>query len=197
MQRGVKITLIENYNKLSTKNEKTAIKYRFQYNGVYVNLYFDNYDVENPCLCMILNYEKYYYYTSLNVNRPEVEKEYLIGIPSHILDKILNENKLDNFFEGIKKHILSSNFRTICYDNDKTFINTLKYNKNEDALPFLHYLKKIRMSDKNLYLLSKTMGLDENILIKIQLEGFTIVRTANPNKRKKLTALMQEKKIEI
>lgn len=192
MQGEVKSKLIANYKSLRYKNEKTAIKYHFQYNKVEVNLYFDNYDEDFPCFSMILKYEKDYYYTSLNIHRPEIEKEYLEGIQNSILERILDKNnQLDVFFGDVKNRIMNDKFFPIYYNNDTFFTNTLKNIKNDDEKPFLHHFRRRKMTNHTLELLARTSSIDKSILKKLQAEGFTIIRTADPNKRRSLNFEME------
>lgn len=76
-------------------------------------------------------------------------------------------------------------------------MNLYKFNRSRSDLPFLHTIRKVRMSDENLCKLYETMGIDRQILIKIQTENLTLVRTANPEKRKSLTAILEGIAIEI
>lgn len=198
MRMEVKDRLENEYNELKFKSSTTAIKYHYTYNGINVNLYFDEYDKLNPSLSMVLAYEKKYYYTSLNVKDTNVTKEYLEKIPSCILERILNlDNKLDDFFNSIDEHILNYNYIVINYTKDTYFTNTMKFNRNRSDLPFLHTIRKVRMSDETLCKLYETMGIDRQTLIKIQAENLTLVRTDDPAKRKSLTAILEGIAIEI
>lgn len=198
MKIEVKNKLQKEYKELKFNTSTTAIKYHYTYNGVNVNLYFDEFDKGNPSLTMILAYEKNYYYTSLNVKDTNVTKEYLEKIPSHILENILNTDmKLDDFFNSIDEHILNNNYIVINYKKDTYFINTMKFNRNRSDLPFLHTIRKVRMSDEALCKLYETMGIDRQILIKIQDENLTLVRTDDPGKRKSLTAILEGIAIKI
>ncbi len=58
-------------------------------------------------------------------------------------------------------------------------------------------LRKVKMPDNTLERLSETMGIDREILKKIQSEGFTIVRTDDIKKRKHLTAIIENTDILI
>lgn len=179
-------------------NPATALKYHFQHNNVDVNIYFDAYDAESPSMSMILCYNNKYYYTSLNVNNTAVRKEYLEEVPSVILNQILDEqNRLDIFFENIEEHILNDDKMVINYKKDICFTNTMKYSRSRTDLPFLHSLRKVQMSNNMLERLSETMGIKRENLERIQLAGFTIVRTDDPQKRKSLSAIIDNKIILI
>lgn len=198
MRQEVRDYLIDEYNNLEFRRQFTAIKYRFRYNNVDVNIYFDAYDEKAPSMSMILAYDRAYYYTSLNINNTEVRTEYLEKIPFVILDQILDESQqLISFFAEIEKHILENNKIVINYEKDTCFINTMKYSRSRTDLPFLQSLRKVKMPDNTLERLSETMGIDREILKKIQSEGFTIVRTDDIKKRKHLTAIIENTDILI
>ena len=192
MRQEVRDHLMEEYNNLEFRRQFTAIKYRFRYNNVDVNIYFDAYDDKAPSMSMILAYDRVYYYTSLNINNTEVRTEYLEKIPFAILNQILDgSHHLISFFAEIEKHILENNRIVINYEKDTCFINTMKYSRLRTDLPFLQSLRKVNMPDDTLERLSETMGIDREILKKIQSEGFTIVRTDDIKKRKHLTAIIE------
>lgn len=198
MRQEVRDYLIDEYNNLEFRRQFTAIKYRFRYNNVDVNIYFDAYDEKAPSMSMILVYDRAYYYTSLNINNTEVRTEYLEKIPFVILDQILDEShQLISFFAEIEKHILENNKIVINYEKDTCFINTMRYSRSRTDLPFLQSLRKVKMPDNTLERLSETMGIDREILKKIQSEGFTIVRTDDIKKRKHLTAIIENTDILI
>lgn len=198
MRQEVRDRLIEEYSKLELKRQFTALKYYFKHNNVDVNIFFDAYDDKVPSMSMILAYEKKYYYTSLNISNTEVRTEYLEKIPFVILEQILDENKhLNAFFADIEEHILNDVKIVINYERDICFINTMKYSRSRTDLPFLFSLKKVKMANDTLERLSETMGVEREILEKIQSAGFTIVRTDDVNKRKSLTAIIENSKISI
>lgn len=198
MRQEVRDHLIEEYNNLEFKRHFTAIKYGFKYNNVDVNIYFDAYDDKLPSMSMILACDKEYYYTSLNINNTEVRTEYLEKIPSTILNQILDDDHhLNAFFGDIEKHILKDNKIVINYERDTRFTNTMRYSKSRTDLPFLYSLRKVKMTNDTLERLSETMGIDREILEKIQSEGFTIVRTDDSKKRKYLTAIIKNTSILI
>lgn len=199
MRQEVRDHLIRQYNNLDFKQPFTAIKYHFKYNNVDVNIFFDAYDNRTPSLCMILSYNKKYYYTSLNVNKTTVRTEFLVKIPPVILNQILNmHNHLDDFFEDIERHILGDNNKSVInYEKDVCFINTMKYSRSRTDLPFLFSLRKAKMTNDMFKRLSETMGIEKEILEKIQSAGFTIVRTDDVGKRKSLTAIIDNSAIFI
>lgn len=191
MRQEVRNHLIKEYSDLKFRRQSTAIKYHFKHNSVNVNIFFDAYDDKTPSMSMILSYDRDYYYTSLNINNTEVRTEYLEHIPSVILNQILDEsNHLDAFFADIEEHILEDNRIVINYERDTCFVNTMKYSRSRNDLPFLYSLRNVKMSNDMLERLSETMGINRENLKKIQSAGYTIVRTADINKRKRLTAII-------
>jgi hypothetical protein len=101
------------------------------------------------------------------------------------------------FFADIEEHILNDDKRVINYERDVCFINTMKYSRSRTDLPFMFSLRKVKMSNDTLERLSETMGVEREILEKIQSAGFTIVRTDDVNKRKSLTAIIENSEISI
>ena len=80
--------LTRDWNNLQIKARSSALKYRFEFRNVNVNVYFDYYDEEMPDLSIILVKDKDYYYTSLNILNVNIHKEYLEAIPYNILGNI-------------------------------------------------------------------------------------------------------------
>lgn len=198
MRQEIRDHLIEEYNNLKLKGQFTALKYHFKHNNVDVNIFFDAYDDRTPSMSMILVYEKKYYYTPLNINNTEVRTEYLKKIPSVILNRILDKhNRLEAFFVDIEKHILDDDKMVINYETDVCFTNTMRYSRSRTDLPFLYSLRKAKMSNDTMERLSETVGIERDILKKIQSAGFTIVRTDDVNKRKSLTAIIENAAISI
>lgn len=191
MRQEVRNHLIKEYSNLKFKRQFTAIKYHFKHNSVDVNIFFDAYDDKMPSMSMILSYGGKYYYTSLNINNTEIRTEYLEKIPFVILNQILDESyHLNTFFADIEKHILEDNKIVINYERDICFTNTMKYSRSRNDLPFLYSLRNVKMSNDMLERLSETMGINREHLKKIQSVGYTIVRTADISKRKRLTAII-------
>jgi len=190
MKFETKEKLLKEYRGLTFPKETTAIKYWFQYKNVNINIFFDAFDKLSPSLSMVLIYNKSYYYTSLNIKNTEISKEYLAEIPPDMLKQILDNNILDSFFNSIDEHIAKEKAIYINYINDKIFKNTLKYYKKRNDLPFLSGIRRVPMSDKMFNILSETMGIDRTILQQIQEHGITLIRTSDPNRRKKLTIIL-------
>ena len=69
--------------------------------------------------------------------------EYLSEIPPQILEKILVDNHLDDFYENMEKHLLEDKPYFNYYNEDTYFVNTIKYAKSKLDLPFWWYLRKV------------------------------------------------------
>lgn len=185
--------LLEQYSKLNNPKATTAIKYLFHYKKVNVNVYFDAFDKSNLSMCLILNYEKEYYYTSLNINNTKIKTEYLEKIPTNILTEILDENnQLNSFYHSIETHIENEKYKIINYNDDVLFKNTLSFNNHRKDLPFIRGIRKVPMSDKTFKNLNETMGIDINILKQIRISNMTIVRTDNSDQRKSITIILKD-----
>lgn len=190
--------LLEEYNKLSNPKPTTAIKYIFQYETVNVNVYFDAYDKASLSMCLILNFEKEYYYTSLNINNTNINTEYLKEIPSNILLAILDNNKkLDSFYQSIQTHIEEKTPYIINYKEDKFFNNTLKFNNYRKDLPFIDGIRKASMTDRTFNNLNATMGIKKNILERIRDSNLALVRTDDPKRRKNITLILEKLNIVV
>lgn len=197
MKESTKAYLIDMYNDIPKKTKDVCLKFYYQYNNVNVNVYFDAFDNQSVVLCMVLAAERKYYYTTLNILNTGMTKEYLSEIPPQILEKILVDNHLDDFYENMEKHLLTDNPYFISYNDDTYFVNTIKYSNVELDLPFWKCLRKVPMSDDTLYKLSTRADITFDILRKIQQEGYTLVRTSDPEKRKELTLILKQKEIKL
>lgn len=197
MKESTKAYLIDMYNDIPKKTKDVCLKFYYQYNNVNVNVYFDAFDNQSVVLCMVLAAERKYYYTTLNILNTGMTKEYLGEIPPQILEKILVDNHLDDFYENMEKHLLTDNPYFISYNDDTYFVNTIKYSNVELDLPFWKCLRKVPMYDDTLYKLSTRADITFDILRKIQQEGYTLVRTSDPEKRKELTLILKQKEIKL
>ena len=74
MQKQVRTKLLTDYSQLKFKGKGTCVKYRYDYNGVTVNLYFDAFDPASNTLTMILSTEKQFYFTTLNSMSTRIRK---------------------------------------------------------------------------------------------------------------------------
>lgn len=190
MKESTKDHLVNIYNKIPEKTKATCLKFYYQYNNVNVNVYFDAFDSQSVALSIVLAAEKNYYYTPLNILNTGMITEYLSEIPHQILEKIIVDNHLDDFYENMEKHLLEDKPYFNYYNEDTYFVNTIKYAQNKLDLPFWWHLRKVPMTDDTLYKLNARADITFDILRKIQQEGYTLVRTSDPEKRKELTLIL-------
>ncbi|HFQ8588135.1 TPA: hypothetical protein ACHTER_001482 [Clostridioides difficile] len=190
MRECVKNFLVKKYNELDYKSSCTCLKYHYKYNGVNVNIYFDAYDLNSLSLYLVLIYEQKYYYTPLNISNTNIHNEYLKEIPQEILNQILENNHLVEFYSYMEEYIKNNNPIPNSYKKDKIFINTLKYSKDKTDLPFWYHIRRVRMSDETLKKLSAKADISIKTLKSIQNKNLTLVRTADVAKRKELTFIL-------
>lgn len=76
-------------------------------------MFFDAYEIDSLSLCLILSYDKKYYYTSLNIKDTSIRIKYLDKVPSEILERILVESHLNAFYENMEKQILKMSLMLI------------------------------------------------------------------------------------
>ena len=175
MREDTKMHLVDTYNSISKKTRATCLKFYYKYNNVNVNVYFDAFDEQSVALSIVLVYGESYYYTPLNILNTGMAREYLNEIPNHILNQILVDNSLNYNY----------------YNEDKFFVNTIKYTKNKIDLPFWKSLRRVRMTDETLYKLNSRADISLDTLRKIQEEGYTLVRTSELKERKELTLILK------
>lgn len=197
MKESTKDYLVNIYNNIPKKTKATCLKFYYQYNNVNVNVYFDAYDSQSVGLSIVLAAEKNYYYTPLNILNTGMITEYLSEIPHQILVKILVDNRLDDFYENMEKHLLNNKPNFIYYNEDTYFVNTIKYAQNKLDLPFWWHLRKSPMTKDTLYKLNARADITFDILRKIQQEGYTLVRTSDPEKRNELTIILDRVGIKL
>ena len=190
MEKEIKEHLINFYNQLDYKGSSTCIKYRYIYNDVNVNIFFDAYDISSVSLSMILVLNSDYYYTSLNIDDTSIRIKYLRKLPQGILNKILVDSHLNIFYEKMEEHILADKPYVDTYSRDKLFFNTMKWSRNDTDYPFWYHLRNVRMSDDTVNRLNASGNIPIEILRKIQEKNFTIVRTDKPERRKELTVIL-------
>lgn len=195
MKNSTKDYLIRKYNKCQ-HSKSSCVKFYYKYNDVKVNLYFDAYEPESTNLSLVLIYEEYYYFKVMNILNENLDREYLKDIPNQILNRILVDNSLKNFYETMEIKILNSEPFKTTY-NDKIFSNTLKYNRKDDELPFWYCIRHRRMTDITLEKLLQSMDISRDTLQEIQSRRLTLVRTPDCNKRKELTVILDEFNIKL
>lgn len=197
MKESTKQYLVSRYNRIPQKTKATCLKFHYLYNTVNVNVYFDAFDAASVTLSVVLVVDKKYYFTPLNILNTGMKTEYLSKIPSQILEKILVDNHLNDFYEDMEKHLLCDKPHVNYYDEDTYFVNTIKYAKSKLDLPFWWYLRKVPMHEETLNKLNARADISLETLRGIQRKGFTLVRTADPTKRKELTLMLQQENIEL
>ena len=192
VKESTKAYLVDIYNSIPKKTKATCLKFYYQYHNVNVNVYFDAFDNQSVVLSIVLSAKKKYYYTPLNILNTGMITEYLSEIPPQILEKILVDNHLDDFYENMEKHLLEDKPHFNYYNEDTYFVNTIKYAKSKLDLPFWWYLRKVPMSDDTLNALSERADISRETLLEIQKQGFTLVRTDDIEKRRSLTLILGE-----
>lgn len=199
MKEATKMYLINKYNSLPSRTNATCLKYHYIFNTIHVNVYFDAWDQTSVSLSVVLvsNPLKKYYYTSLNILNSMMRTEYLPKIPSQILEKILVNEHLDDFYKNMEQHLLKDEPYLNFYNEDIYFRNTIKYARNNLDLPFWWHVRNVRMSDETVDNLCARADISREILKKIQEKGLTLVRTADPTKRKELTLILRQQRIEL
>ncbi|MBQ8327975.1 MAG: hypothetical protein IJX86_13010 [Lachnospiraceae bacterium] len=191
MNEQVRTKMLTDYSQLEFRGRSTCVKYKYDYNSVTVNLYFDAFDPHSYSLTMILNTERLFYFTTLNIMNTRIRKEYLPELPPAFLHKILVDNELDEFYKHMEEKILSMTPTPISYKKDNTFKRTIELNRDVD-LPFLWHLRKMRMTDDTLEKLHERANISRKTLYDIQKRGFTLVRTDDIDKRKSLKLILGE-----
>lgn len=194
MQESTKLFLINQYKRTCIPAKNSCLKYYYQFHNVHVNVYFDAFEEKSVSLSMILSANGKYYYTPLNILNTGTSTQYLKKLPRQILEKILVDEHLTCFFENMESHLLKNKPRCTNYDKDVGFVNTVKNIKPFETinLPFWRGLRKVHMQDETMYKLSTRADISLETLKKIQQEGYTLVRTRDPNQRKELTLILQE-----
>lgn len=197
MREIVRNHLLNKYDELEFKNKLTSLKFHYKYNEVNINLYFDAYDVDSISFSIILNYDREYYFMALNIMNKTIKTEYLVDIPLKILEKILVDNKLEDFYFEMEEYILNHEPIKINYEKDKLFVNTIRYKDKSTKLPFWNHIQKVRMSDRMLNELSEYGDISRNVLTEIQNQNLTLVRTGDPRKRNNLTMILSQYDIKL
>ena len=190
--------LINEYDSLGYKSKGTCIKYNITIDDVKVNLYFDNYDIDNPSLVMIIVYDGVYFFTNLAYRNGRFSN--FINFIDKSSDDyrvicaiIDNNNSLNEFYTKIENNILNSNRMVTLYAKDRIFTNTMSYNKTANKeLPFIQTIKKAKMSDKMYDFILETMGVSKDVLNRFRNSGYTFVRTDDPVKRGKISFLINK-----
>lgn len=202
MENVVVKKLEDEYNALETKKKETCIKYYINYNNkINVNLYYDNYDINNPNIVMIIKFDKDFYFTNLSYRNNHFSNfiNFLDNKSSYygLLIMLLDENnKLDKFFDTIKNSIINNNKIITLYSKDKIFTKAMKNNHRINIdLPFIKTIKKANMTPKMYNRILETTGVSIDLLNRFRDAGYTFVRTDDPAKRSTITFLLNKYQI--
>ncbi|EAL4168195.1 TPA: hypothetical protein R4753_001320 [Campylobacter jejuni] len=195
MMENIKEFLKQKYLMSNLRKPQDCLKLSYQYHQVRVNIYFDYY--ENTFnLFLVLSYDKYYYFTPLNIDNLIVKNPYLNDIPKEILGQILDNGSLKDFYDNMREHMIHDDTQKSDYE-DYEFRNGLKSNKNNDKNPFLFCLRKTSMSEGHLNFLNTQFNISKYILQRIKAKGYTVVTTADFLKRKSITFILNEYSIKL
>lgn len=188
--------LAQKYLLSKLKEPQDCLKLNYQYHKVKVSVYFDYYEGDFN-LYLVLNYDKFYYFTPLNIDNLIVKNPYLNDIPKEILKQILDNGSLKDFYDNMREHMIHDDTEKGDYDRDYIFITGLKSNKNNDKNPFLSHLRKTPMSEAHLNFLNTHFNISKYILQRIRTKGYTIVTTSKASERKELTLILKGHGINI
>lgn len=188
--------LVQKYLLSKLKQPQDCLKLNYQYHKVRVSVYFDYYKGDFN-LYLVLNYDKFYYFTPLNIDNLIVKNPYLNDIPKEILKQILDNGSLKDFYDNMREHMIHDDTEKGDYDRDYIFITGLKSNKNNDKNPFLSHLRKTPMSEAHLNFLNTHFNISKYILQRIRTKGYTIVTTSKASERKELTLILKDHGINI
>lgn len=93
-------------------------------------------------------------FSPLNILNENMAAEYLSKIPSSILNKLLVNGHLYNFYLDMEKHLLGHEpcikKQISNYNHDKVFTNTIRCSQNKLDLPFWWHLRRATMSEKTI-----------------------------------------------
>lgn len=185
--------LISKYHKEFQKNKSdSCLKLRYQYKDVTINLYFDAFDDPYTTLNVILIYGKDYYFSPLIIDGDNV-RGYLTDLPYSMQKRIIIDKSLNNFYNVMAQKISNSPWKAINYLEDNCF-KKIYFNKkstqSKDNLPFISGLRKSNMSKETFERLCKRKDIELSELRYIKENGYTVVRTSDPQRRKKLSGLL-------
>ena len=192
MNEQTRNKMLKDYGQLEFKGKSSCIKYWYTYNNVNVNLYFDAYDEDAMLLTLILNANGQFYLTTLNIINTKIQKHYLLKLPPAFY-AILVDGNLNSFYEYMQDRILNLNPYPTSYQHDTIFATTLKRQINNIDLPFWSQIKEVRMSDDMLLQLKEHTNIPVNILYQLKNSGYTLARTVDCSKRRKLKSMLKEK----
>lgn len=179
------------YKKLEIKSKKACLKYSYLFNKVSVNIYFDNYDKDLPSITLILKFEKVCYFRTFNFEY----SRYLENIPIEILNKLLDNNTLEEFYDTLEEKLMKE-YCIASYQKDYLYKENVKLQEKICKInPFVFYLRKPPMTEEQKSLLNTYLNIPKETLNYIQKKGFTIATTDDIEKKIKLKDAMG--KVEI
>lgn len=187
--------LVKYYNNLINKKANTCLKFRYIFNNISVNIYFDAFYASNISFNIILIHKETntYYFTPINI----FKSKFLPALSPKIQEKIILHKSLNCFYENMENHLLKDTPVIVDY-NDACFKHTLN---NKKALhvdkPFLSHLSRKHMADKTLNNLFNVTSIPMEVLQKIKDSGYTLVRTVDPSKRKDITLILNRINIKL
>lgn len=197
MEKETLDRLRKEYNNLSKKGKETALKLHYLYNEVNVNVYVDFWDPECPMmqLLLVLNQgvaRPIYYLQAVNVFVTGEHKKYLEDLSPEFCGRLIDsDNSLKKFYNDMDVRLRKEKLFAINIAKEVLINNTRRYKKNrKEIYPYLHYLRRVGMSDTHYEELQSVLSIDEDILDKIRDSRYTIVTTPDPSKRVTLQVLL-------
>ncbi|WP_077388094.1 hypothetical protein [Helicobacter bilis] len=195
---------MDNYlrNKLSQQckmqkcfNASDCLKLTYQYNGIKVALYFDEYDEITCNLFLILSYGDYVYFAKLDIETLVTKNPYLEETPLAILEQIKKDESLQNFYDVMRDKIQNTELKKSSY-NHQDFKQMANNSKKGDEV-FFWTLRRANMQKDHFDFLQKKLKLSSHILQAVRNQGYTIVTTNDIHKRKKLIYILNHYKIKF
>ncbi len=176
-------------------NSGDCIKLTYQYNGVKVALYFDEYDEITCNLFLILSYENYVYFTKIDIDALVTKNPYLEDIPFVVLEQIRKDESLKSFYDVMRDEIQNAELKKSSY-NHQDFKQVANNSKKGDEV-FFWNLRKVNMQKDHFDFVKNKLKLSSRILQAIRNQGYTIVTTNDIYKRKKLIYILKHCKIKF
>ena len=143
-------------------NSVDCLKLTYQYNGVKVALYFDEYDDITCNLYLILNYCHDIYFTRIDIDVLVTRNPYLDKIPFAILKQIKKEENLQIFYDVMRDKLQNEEIKKSSY-NDENFKQVADTSRISDKV-FFWGLRKANMRNDHFDFLQKNLKLSSNIL---------------------------------
>ena len=176
-------------------NASDCLKLTYQYNGIKVALYFDEYDEITCNLFLILSYGDYVYFAKLDIETLVTKNPYLEETPLAILEQIKKDESLQNFYDVMRDKIQNTELKKSRY-NHQDFKQMANNSKKGDEV-FFWTLRRANMQKDHFDFLQKKLKLSSHILQAVRNQGYTIVTTNDIHKRKKLIYILNHYKIKF